>query len=212
MSTEKARIASALHQAADLLIAHENTPESLDSARELIEEANAMLVQGPVRSIEDRGIQFASHMVAEYGAIVPEEGEEFVAFDASPYSGAANALRPRSIIYRRVGNEVHADVLLGIALEGFPGRAHGGATAAVFDDIMGSIQRVVNLYGFTRTLEVTYRAPLPTNETVLFRCWLTESTDRTFTVLGEAVHDDVTVATAVGVFTSFSLDRFVGES
>lgn len=209
MPSEKARLASALHTAADLLIERKNSPEVLAEANKLVDQVNGLLSQGDPVPVEDRGLMFASDMVAMFGGEIPDEGVEFEAFQASPYSGSANALRPKSVVYRRVGNEVHADVILGTALEGAPGRAHGGATAALFDDVMGAMQRVVDRYGYTRTLEVTYRAPLPTNEVVVFRSWLTDTTDRTFTMEGEAVHNDTTVATAVGVFTSMSLDRLV---
>lgn len=207
MPSEQARLASALHAAADLLIEHKNTPEVLEEAAGLADQINELLKQGEPHSLEERGMLFASDMIALFGGVVPDEGGEFEAFRNSPYSGSQNALRPKSVVYRRVGDEVHADVLLGTALEGAPGRAHGGATAAVFDDAMGSVQRVVDKYGYTRTLEVTYRAPLPTDELVQFRCRLVSSTDRTFTMEGEAVHNDTTVATAVAVFTAMTLDR-----
>lgn len=207
MQSEQDRLASALHAAADLLIEHEHNPEVLDEAHDLVSRVNELLATGPLRSLEQRGLAFASDMIAPFGGVVPDEGGEFEAFRASPYSGSGNALRPKSVTYRRVGDEVHGDVLLGTALEGAPGRAHGGATAAIFDDAMGAVQRIVGVYGYTRTLEITYRAPLPTNKLVLFRCRLTNANDRTFTMEGEALHGETTVATAVAVFTTMGLDR-----
>ena len=209
MSESKSRLAAALHTAADLLIERDLDPEGNDRVRALIEEANRLLAFGSERSQESRMQQFASQMIVPMGAPEVEDGEHFVAFTASPYSGTENAVSPKSVDYQRVGRELHAAVLLGSAFEGAPGRAHGGVTAAVFDDVMGAVQRISGVSGYTRSLEVTYRAPMPTHEEVVFVAFLSSQDERTFTVDAEAKHNSKVVATARGVFTLMAPAKFV---
>lgn len=209
MSEAKAKLATAVHTAADLINARDHTDAQLTEARKLIEQANDLLAAAAERTLDSRLERFSSQMVVPMGAPVIEDGEYFSAFTASPYSGVENALRPTSVRYRRVGEEVHAEVLLGPALEGAPGRAHGGATAAMFDDVMGAIQRVSGLSGYTKTLDVSYLGPMPVTEVAHFRAFVAEQTERSFTVDAEARHDGQIVATARGVFTLMTADRFV---
>ncbi len=207
----KAQLAAAIHAGADLLNSRTVEPQILDEARSLVEQANSLLAAGVARTEEERLLDFASQMVVPLGAPIVEDGTVFEAFLASPFSGKHNALRPTSVSYRSVDGEVHGEVLVGPAFEGAPGRAHGGLTAAIFDDLMGAMQRVTGLSGYTLTLEVTYLAKLPIDEIVMFRAWQVESTDKTFTVDGEAVHDGTTVATARGVFTAMPAERFASQ-
>lgn len=201
--------ATATHHTADLLNSREIAVEDLVSATALIEQANALLSKGRVRSEEERGLEFAAQMVVPMGAEFIADGTEFEAFVKSPYSGMHNAMRPTSVSYRCVGEELHAEVLVGPALEGAPGRAHGGLTAAVFDDAMGALQRITGLSGYTRTLDVTYRGKVPIDETVSFRVWLAHHDDRTFTAKGEVTLDGKTLATATGVFTLIRPEQFL---
>lgn len=206
MTDPKSQFAEALHASADLLSSRSVTPEVLVAARDFVERANELLATEPVRSLDDRQAEFASQMVVPMGAPMIPDGAEFEAFTASPYSGKHNAMRPTSVTYRRVGDEVHADVLVGAALEGAPGRAHGGLTAAIFDDVMGAMQRTTGLSGYTRELTVEYLARLPIDEVVRFEAQLASSDDRTFTIEAQAIHGGTTVATAQGVFTSVRFD------
>ncbi len=203
------RTATAVHTAADLLNSRNVSTEDLAAATALLEQANALLTNGEIRTEQERGFEFASQMVVAMGAPVVEDGAYFEAFAASPYSGKHNAMRPTEVSYKRIGDELHAEVLVGAALEGAPGRAHGGLTAAVFDDAMGALQRVTGLSGYTRTLDVKYRAKLPVDETVTFRIWLADQDDRTFTTDGEATLNGKTLATARGVFTLIRPDQFI---
>lgn len=203
--------AAATHRTADLLNSRAIDVADLTAATALIEQANTLLTKGQKRTEEERGIEFASQMVVPMGAPIIEDGSQFEAFVKSPYSGIHNAMRPTSVSYRRVGDELHAEVLVGPALEGAPGRAHGGLTAAVFDDAMGALQRITGLSGYTRTLNVTYRGKVPIDETVSFRVWLAEQNDRTFTADGEVTLDGKTLATARGVFTLIQPEQFLPE-
>ena len=208
MSDPKSLLAEEIHAAADHMSAREIAPETLTEAHLLVARANELLSTGKLWTEEERLIRFASQMVVPLGAPIIADGAAFEAFTESPYSGKHNPMRPTSAAYRRVGDEVHADVLVGPALEGAPGRAHGGLTAAVFDDIMGATQRITGLSGYTRTLTVTYRAKLPIDEVVHFIAELVDRDDRTFTIDAKALHEGTTVATARAVFTSVRFDTF----
>ena len=203
--------ATAAHRTADLLNSRAIDTEALAAATALIEQANTLLAQGEPKTEEVRGLEFASQMVVPLGAPLIEDGAKFEAFVKSPYSGKHNAMRPTSVSYQRVGDELHAEVLVGPALEGAPGRAHGGLTAAVFDDAMGALQRITGLSGYTRTLNVTYRGKIPIDEAVSFRVWLTEQDDRTFTTNGEVTLAGKTLATARGVFTLIRPEQFIPD-
>ena len=203
--------ATAAHRTADLLNSRAIDTEALAAATALIEQANTLLAQGEPKTEEVRGLEFASQMVVPLGAPLIEDGAKFEAFVKSPYSGKHNAMRPTSVSYQRVGDELHAEVLVGPALEGAPGRAHGGLTAAVFDDAMGALQRITGLSGYTRTLHVTYRGKIPIDEAVSFRVWLAEQDDRTFTTDGEVTRNGKTLATARGVFTLIRPEQFIPD-
>ena len=211
MADEKTSLATAIHRACDLLVERSHYAEAMSHAQALIEAANEILDQGTVRCVEDRLAEFAAQMVVPLGAPIIADGAVFPSFRDSPYSGAENAARPKSVQYQRVGDEVHAEVLLGPSFEGAPGRAHGGTTAAVFDDVMGATQRVTGLSGYTKTLHVTYLGPLPTDEAVQFRAFVVEEDESTFSVDAEALHHSHVVATARGIFTKMTPERFTSS-
>ena len=62
------------------------------------------------------------------------------------------------------GDEIIADVVLGRAFEGAPGRAHGGIVAAAFDDVTGFVIAQIQEPAFTGELTVRYLAPVPVDE------------------------------------------------
>lgn len=200
-------LARALHHSADLLIAKGHGPAAVEEALQLVQAANEVLERGDVLTTEHRGLVFASEMVGALGAPVPKDGERFAAFDRSPFSGAENPLSPTRVEYQRVGDEVHAQVIVGAAYEGATDRSHGGLTAAIFDDLMGSLQRIIGRYGFTRTLEVNYLGRVPIDDVIQYAARLDSEDDRTFTLSSEATYDDEIVATAIAVFTKADFER-----
>ena len=205
--TPRSELARAVHHTADLVVGRSHADEDLDEARHLIEAANALLRKGEEFSIEHRGLVFASEMVESLGAQVPAEGVYFDAFAQSAFSGVDNPLRPAELTYQRVGDELHAEMVAGIAYEGATDRVHGGLTAAVFDDAMGALQRIVGHYGYTKTLNVSYLGRLPIDETVTFIARLSDADERTFTMIADAIYADEKVATASAVFTEVDFER-----
>lgn len=109
--------------------------------------------------------------------------------------GAANPLAVE-IETTLDGDVAVARVVFGAAFEGAPGRVHGGMVAAVFDDIAGYALAFVGEPGFTGTLTVVYRAPVPIECLVEFRMWVRDREDRKVFVEAEARLEAQVLATA----------------
>jgi acyl-coenzyme A thioesterase PaaI-like protein len=99
--------------------------------------------------------------------------------------GEANPLAVE-IETTRDGDVAVARVTFGAAFEGAPGRVHGGMVAAVFDDIAGHALAFVGEPGFTGTLTVVYRAPVPIEQSIEFRTWVRDREGRKVFVGAEA--------------------------
>jgi len=63
-------------------------------------------------------------------------------------------------VSRRVGDEIHCTYTFTARHEGAPGIAHGGAVAALLDDVCGGLLFVVREPAVTRKLEVEYLKPV----------------------------------------------------
>lgn len=208
MAHQHSELASALHRAADLLIERDLSAENHAEALRHVERAVNALERGEPRSEKERVTAFLAEMIPASGARTIAPGDRLDGFAASPYSGDANALRPTSVRYTAMDQGVHALVTMGFALEGRPGRAHGGATAAVFDDVMGAVQRTIGRSGYTRRLTIEYYKPLPVDSPVEFIATYTGEDSGRFTVEATANHEGTVVAAATGVFTQVSVEAF----
>jgi acyl-coenzyme A thioesterase PaaI-like protein len=94
------------------------------------------------------------------------------------------------------GDVAVARVVFGPAFEGAPGRVHGGMVAAVLDDISGYALAFVGEPGFTGTLQVVYRAPVPIERQIEFRTWVSGREGRKLYVEAEGRLDDRVLVTA----------------
>lgn len=202
------QLARGIRRAADLLIERQLSDQTRAAALGKVTELIDTLEHGAHRPLSSRVEHFISQMRTDSIGGEIEDGGSAFGFAESPYSGAANALAPSHVEYQRVGETVEATVLLGMAMEGRPGRAHGGATAAIFDDVMGAVQGVIGRHGYTRTLTISYFAPVPIDEAVCFIAAFAGSEDRRFFIDATATLDGKTLATAHGVFTEVSIDTF----
>jgi acyl-coenzyme A thioesterase PaaI-like protein len=68
-------------------------------------------------------------------------------------------------VTRKVGEEVHCTYTFTARHEGAPGIAHGGAVAALVDDVCGGLLFVIREPAVTRKLEVEYLKPVLVGET-----------------------------------------------
>jgi acyl-coenzyme A thioesterase PaaI-like protein len=103
-------------------------------------------------------------------------------FDQSPMIGLANPLAPPITIAKDGERAAVATVTFGSAYEGPPGCVHGGYIAAAFDEVLGFVQSLSRNPGFTGTLVVKYRSPMPLHTELRFSGELLRSEGRkTFT-------------------------------
>ena len=135
------------------------------------------------------------------------DGAELDHFPDCIVSGPANPMGVNARFHRD-GEDAVARFVLGAAFEGAPRRAHGGIVAAVFDDAMGMVLKMIATPAYTGELTVRYLAPTPVNEELEFRARLVERDGRKLRMEAEARHDGHTVATATGLFIAIPPERF----
>ncbi|EXJ64878.1 hypothetical protein A1O7_01217 [Cladophialophora yegresii CBS 114405] len=87
-------------------------------------------------------------------------------------------------------------------LDGHPSVIHGGMACAILDEMMGLCVMLHHQHVsgprdslFTASLNVTYRAPIPTPNNVLVRCWLAGREGRKWLSRGQIVDKDGKVLT-----------------
>jgi acyl-coenzyme A thioesterase PaaI-like protein len=134
------------------------------------------------------------------------DGAPVVHFDECFVSGPWNPMGI-AIDVHRDGDDAVAEVVLGPAFEGAPGRSHGGIVAAIFDDVLGYVLTLHGVPAFTGELTVRYLAATPIGQPLTFRARLEDRSGRKLTIVGEAVADGTTVATARGTFVAIRSDR-----
>ncbi|MFQ5556039.1 MAG: PaaI family thioesterase [Acidimicrobiales bacterium] len=123
-------------------------------------------------------------------------------FPYSPVTGALNPIAPPCRMWRVDGDpvEIHGEVTFGDAYNGAPDTVHGGALAAVLDELLGAVAGANGLGGFTGTLVVRYRARSPLGEPIALRGWLTGTEGRKVYTSGELREGKTLLAEADGVF------------
>jgi acyl-coenzyme A thioesterase PaaI-like protein len=125
---------------------------------------------------------------------------ETIHFDARSFVGGALSAVGMGARYWRVGDEARGQVTVGPAFEGPPGRVHGGALAAIFDEIMGALLPAIGVMAFTGRLTVRYRKPTPLGVPLELRSWLASREGRRLHLEAEAKADGVLFANAEAIF------------
>lgn len=110
-----------------------------------------------------------------------------------PVCGPAN---PHSLglAVRRAGDEVVGEVTLQSHHAGYPGRAHGGIVAALFDDITAYAARLSGEACLGVDLQVSYRAAFPIARPVELSAAIESRQGRRIYVRAAAVDAGVTIA------------------
>jgi len=87
-------------------------------------------------------------------------------------------------------------------LNGHPSTIHGGMSCAILDEMLGLCVMLhhQHISGprdslFTASLNVTYRAPVPTPSDIMVRCWLVGREGRKWLARGQMVNQDGVVMT-----------------
>ena len=122
----------------------------------------------------------------------------------NPVSGQGSPIAPPLTIRRGAGGLV-AEATLGLAYEGPPSYVHGGVSALLMDQLLGSAAISAGLWGMTARLELDYRRPVPLEAPLLLRAAVTESAGRKVVVTGTialAQAPDLPLVEARGVFVT----------
>jgi acyl-coenzyme A thioesterase PaaI-like protein len=127
-------------------------------------------------------------------------------FPYSPLIGPRNPLAPPATFEIRNGR-VHGRVRFGAAYVGPPKSVHGGVIAALFDEVLGSVNVANEVGGMTGTLRVVYRAPTPIDEEVRLEGWLDRIEGRKVFARGTLHHGDTLLVEADGIFIQGSMQR-----
>ncbi|MCC5949588.1 MAG: PaaI family thioesterase [Nitriliruptoraceae bacterium] len=199
----RGRAAAALRRLGHALMAHEADERLLLEVAEAAERVAALVEDGAprVRDLADTKRRMFDQPVGD--------GERFVHFDECFVSGPFNPLGIAMEV-RRDGEGVVAEVTLGAAFEGGPGRAHGGIVAAIFDDVLGYLLSVEHAPGFTGELQVRYLAPTPIGVPVRVRAQVVARDGRKLSTSAEATVAGEPVARAQALFIQVDPARFLG--
>lgn len=200
VSAARIAAATALRRLGNALVGHEADPALLERIAELADRTASTVEEGASRS---RPIDAIKRRLWEDG---PAEGEPMSHFDECVVSGQANPMGIAMRV-RREGDQAVADLHLGPAFEGAPQRAHGGITAAVFDDVMGYVLVLLRTPAYTGRLTVHYRAPVPVNADVEVRAWLERRDGRKLMMRAEMTQDGTIISDAEGLFVAIAPEK-----
>lgn len=194
--------AAAMRRLGHAMVAHETDPALLERiAREAA--ATAEIVEsGPRR---ERPIMKMKRQMWESA---PPDAGPMAHFVECVVSGPANPMGIAMQV-RREGDRAVADVTFGAAFEGAPNRAHGGAVAAVMDDIMGYVLAIQVTPAYTGHMGISYRAPTPVAQPLVATAWMASRDGRKLTMEGTLTDGDgQLIAKADGLFIAIPPERF----
>ncbi len=189
----RARAAAALRRLGHALMGHDAADDLLERVAVAADRVAADLEDGPPRRRDLPELKRRMFDVA-----VPD-GAHVVHFDECFVSGPWNPMGIAMDVHRD-GDDAVAEVTLGPAFEGAPGRSHGGIVAALFDDVLGYVLTLGGTPGFTGELTVQYLAPTPIGRPLTIRGRAVRREGRKLWTRGEATVDGEVIATAEALF------------
>ena len=198
----RAELASACRLIIDELASSTAQSQAFAQARDLVQDAVAILAAADHGRVYDGGEGSLAHY------------QEHVFLDHSPLIGPLNPLAaPISISFegsRSDAMTVIGHVTFGAAYEGPPGCVHGGFIAAGFDEVLGIAQGMSGKPGMTARLTVQYRSPSPLLQPLRFLGGIDHIEGRKIFTKGElrTVADDRLCAEAEALFISMEPEFF----
>lgn len=193
--------ATSLRELGHSIVGHAVDDEVLDRITGFVRGVLPEIESGPPRSrpVDD--------MKRRLFYSEPGDGEGMEHYPDCVVSGPANPMGI-AITCHRERDDAVAQVSLGAAFEGAPGRAHGGIVAAVFDDVMGFVLAMLQTPAYTGRLTVSYLAPTPLGAQLEFRARLRERDGRKIWIAGEATSGGERFAEGEGLFIAVPPHRF----
>lgn len=134
----------------------------------------------------------------------------------SPVSGAGHGFAP-PVRFRREGDAVVGECTLGLRHEGPPAHSHGGMTAMLMDQLLGSTAFLAGRWGMTAHLGLEYRGAVPLQTPLVLVGRVAETSGRKTVVTGTvalAAEPDRELVRGEGVFVSPRpelLERYFGD-
>lgn len=134
----------------------------------------------------------------------------------SPVSGTGHGFAP-PVRFRREGDTVVGECTLGLRHEGPPAHCHGGMSAMLMDQLLGSTAFLAGRWGMTAHLGVEYRGAVPLQTPLVLVGRVAGASGRKTVVTGTvalAAEPDRELVRGEGVFVSPRpelLERYFGE-
>jgi len=180
LDAARRRAASAVSRLGHVLAGHEVAEGVLldlaDRVDELVEQLGELPLRDKRNDIERRARWGEYRRTGVWPGPVPD-GDE-ITFDRSSFVGGVLSPFAMGATFHREGDEAVGRVTMGPAFEGPPGRVHGGAIAAMVDEVMGSVNSVLGTVAFTGRLSVSFVGPCPLGTELEFRAGLVERDGR----------------------------------
>lgn len=197
------RVAAALRRLGNAIVGYECDPALLEQIAARAATIAAGVELGTPRT---RPVELIKRKLWE---TAPPDGGAMRHFAECFVSGPANPMGI-AIQVRREGDEAVAETRLGPAFEGAPKRAHGGVTAAIFDDVMGYVLALHRTPAYTGSLTVHYHAPVPIGEPLEIRARLADRDGRKLRIEGRmrlADGDGSVICRSEGLFVAIDPER-----
>lgn len=200
-SAARLEAAGALRRLGHSIVAHEVSDELFTKVTAEVHALTAAVEASPDR------IRTPLDMVHAVFVVPPPDGRGRTNFADDIVTGKANPLGMAADITRE-GDEAVLRTTLGPAFEGAPGRAHGGAVAALIDDVMGFVLSINATPAYTGRLTITYRAPTPLGVELEMRARLHARDGRKLRIEADAHHGTTLIAQGEGLFIAVDPESF----
>jgi pimeloyl-ACP methyl ester carboxylesterase/acyl-coenzyme A thioesterase PaaI-like protein len=201
----RAHAARALRSLGHALVAHEGNLDDLTELATAADDLATRLMATPPR---DRLADMLARPRPE--AAGRDRSDELVLSRHTMVGGTENpfSLDAR---YRREGDEVVAEAVLGTGFEGAPGRAHAGAMSALIDETMVAAIDALGISAITAELQLRYLAPTPLHAPLEIRARVARRDGDRIEVHCTASCRGRAFVEATGTFTPVDLRRFASE-
>ncbi|MBL4868217.1 MAG: PaaI family thioesterase [Pseudomonadales bacterium] len=185
------RVANAMKKMNDILVRIDAPTKELSQVAEVLEEQIANLEgYGKIRTVDA-----ANRLVKQQGSMQ----DLFDIYDSDPWIGRSHPSAPR-IDFRREGNKIIGETVLGDAFQGPFRRVHGGIIAGIFDILLARSMTMIDRFAVTGKLDIRYMKGTPLYEKLHLEAEVVRDSGRKIIVQGFISADGVKTAEAKGVF------------